>query len=135
MLFPLGMLAVIAAIAVAAWRTRPAWWMLTVGALALFGIVWSVLTIIGVTEAIGVVGISWIGWVYVGLCIITLLSAILVLERRGFHGEEAPALIGDTIFDGDLDDSDDPETWRATDQHTEQQQTKSRTSEPDAPTA
>lgn len=109
MLFPLGMLAVIGAVAVAAWRTRPAWWMLTIGGLVLFGLVWSVLTIIGVTASIGVVAVGWIGWIYLGLCLMTLLASIFVLERRGWNGEEAPALIGDTIFDGDLDDSDDPE--------------------------
>lgn len=109
MLFPLGMLAVLVAVAVAAWRTRPTWWMVTIGVLVLFGLVWSILTMTGATAALGPVVISWIGWPYLAVCLMTMLASVFVLERRGWSGEEAPALIGDTVFDGDLDDSDDPE--------------------------
>lgn len=108
MLFPLGLLAIVAAIVVAAWRTRPRWWMVLIGVLIVVGMLWSILGITGVTATLGHTAVSWIGWIYLGLCLSTLLAAVFVLERRGWNGEEAPAYLGDTPFDGDTDDSDDP---------------------------
>jgi hypothetical protein len=106
--FPLGLLAIAAAISIAAWRTRPRWWAIAVGVLIALGLVWSVLGILGVTVTLGGIVVSTIGWIYLGLCIATMLAAVLVLERRGPNGEEAPPIIGDNPFDGDADDADDP---------------------------
>ncbi|MFC7432528.1 MULTISPECIES: hypothetical protein [unclassified Agrococcus] len=106
--FPIGLLAIAVAISIAAWRTRPRWWMWAVGALVAIGLVWSVLSIVGVTVTLGGIVAATIGWVYLGLCLTVMLAAVFVLERRGPNGEEAPPLIGDNPLDGDTDDRDDP---------------------------
>lgn len=110
--FPIGLLAIAVAISIAAWRTRPRWWVWTLGALIAVGLVWSVLSILGVTVTFGGIITATVGWIYLGLCLAVMLAAVFVLERRGPNGEEAPPLIGDNPLDGDADDADDPRPTR-----------------------
>lgn len=110
--FPIGLLALAVALVLAARRTRPRWWVVTIGALVVIGLVWSVLGLLGITVTFGGIVLATIGWVYLGLCIAAMLAALLVLERRGEHGEEAPPLLGDNPLDGDADDADDPTPTR-----------------------
>lgn len=110
--FPIGLLAIAVAISIAAWRTRPRWWVVTIGALIVIGLVWSVLGILGITVTFGGIVIATVGWIYLGLCIVSMLAAVFVLERRGPGGEEAPPLIGDNPLDGDTNDADDPRATR-----------------------
>ena len=110
--FAVGLLAIAAGISIAAWRTRPRWWMWTIAALILVGLVWSILGILGITVTFGGIVVATVGWIYLGLCLATMLAALLVLERRGANGEEAPPIIGDNPFDGDTDDADDPAPTR-----------------------
>ncbi len=105
----LGLAALVMGAVIATRRTRPAWFVVTTSVLVAIGALLAILSYLRVTDPMGLVANSILGWVFVGFSITTMLSAIFVLERRGAHGEELPPLIGDNPFDGDTDDSDDPE--------------------------
>ncbi|GEK79656.1 hypothetical protein [Agrococcus baldri] len=104
----LGLAALVLGAIIATRRTRPTWFVVTTCVLVGVGALLAILSYTRVTDPLGLVANSIIGWVFVGLAIITMFSAVFVLERRGEHGEELPPLIGDNPFDGDADDSDDP---------------------------
>lgn len=104
----LGLAALVIGAIIATRRTRPTWFVVTTSVLVGVGALLALLSYTRVTDPMGLVANSILGWVFVGLSIITMLSSIFVLERRGEHGEELPPLIGDNPFDGDTDDSDDP---------------------------
>jgi|GEM_PF-2674337 len=114
----LGLAALVMGAAIATRRTRPTWFVVLTAALVAVGALFAILSYTRVTDGLGLLPNSIIGWVFVGLSIITMLASIFVLERRGEHGEELPPLIGDNPFDGDTDDSDDPArgTARASEQ-------------------
>ncbi|WP_072312914.1 hypothetical protein [Agrococcus sp. Marseille-P2731] len=116
MLSLLGLAALVLGAIIATRRTRPTWFVVTTCVLVVLGGLLAILSYTRVTDPLGVMPNSVIGWVYVGLSIITMFSAIFVLERRGARGEELPPLIGDNPFDGDTDDSDDPARGTAPDQ-------------------
>lgn len=104
----LGLAALVLGAIIATRRTRPTWFVVLTCVLVAIGGLLAILSYTRVTDPMGLLANSILGWVFVGLSIITMLSAVFVLERRGEHGEELPPLIGDNPFDGDLDDSDDP---------------------------
>lgn len=104
----LGLAALVLGAVIATRRTRPPWFVITTCVLIAVGALLAILSYTRVTDSMGLVANNIVGWVFVGLSIITMFSAIFVLERRGEHGEELPPLIGDNPFDGDTDDSDDP---------------------------
>lgn len=104
----LGLAALVMGAVIATRRTRPTWFVVTTTVLVALGALLAILSYLRVTDSLGLLTNSIIGWVFVGLSIITMLASIFVLERRGAHGEELPPLIGDNPFDGDTDDSDDP---------------------------
>ncbi|MFA4842068.1 MAG: hypothetical protein WC580_10220 [Agrococcus sp.] len=104
----LGLAALVMGAAIATRRTRPTWFVVLTGVLVGLGALLAILSYTRVTDSLGLLPNSIIGWTFVGLSIITMLSSIFVLERRGEHGEELPPLIGDNPFDGDTEDSDDP---------------------------
>ncbi|SFR99770.1 hypothetical protein SAMN04487783_0385 [Agrococcus baldri] len=104
----LGLAALVLGALIATRRTRPTWFVVLTCVLVAIGALLAILSYTRVTDPMGLLANSILGWVFVGLSIITMLSAVFVLERRGEHGEELPPLIGDNPFDGDIDDSDDP---------------------------
>ncbi|WP_347754278.1 hypothetical protein [Agrococcus sp. ProA11] len=104
----LGLAALVIGAIIATRRTRPTWFVVTTSVLVGVGALLAVLSYMRVTDPLGLVANSVLGWVFVGVAIMTMLSSIFVLERRGEFGEELPPLIGDNPFDGDTDDSDDP---------------------------
>ncbi len=104
----LGLAALVMGAVIATRRTRPTWFVVLTSVLVAVGALLAILSYTRVTDGLGLVPNSVIGWIFVGLSIMTMLSSIFVLERRGAHGEELPPLIGDNPFDGDADDSDDP---------------------------
>ena len=104
----LGLAALVMGAVIATRRTRPTWFVVMTSVLVGLGALLAILSYTRVTDSLGLLTNSIIGWIFVGLSIITMLSSIFVLERRGEHGEELPPLIGDNPFDGDADDSDDP---------------------------
>ncbi|WP_405217024.1 hypothetical protein [Agrococcus sp. Ld7] len=104
----LGLAALVIGAIIATRRTRPTWFVVTTSVLVGIGALLAILSYTRVTDPMGVLPNSVLGWVFVGASIITMLSAVFVLERRGEHGEELPPLIGDNPFDGDTDDTDDP---------------------------
>lgn len=104
----LGLSALVLGAVIATRRTRPGWFVVVTCVLVGVGGLLAILSYTRVTDPMGLVANSILGWVFVGLSIITMLSAVFVLERRGAHGEELPPLIGDNPLDGDTDDSDDP---------------------------
>jgi hypothetical protein len=104
----LGLAALVMGAVIATRRTRPTWFVVLTSVLVGLGALLAILSYTRVTDSLGLVANNVIGWTFVGLSIITMLSAIFVLERRGEHGEELPPLIGDNPFDGDTDDTDDP---------------------------
>ncbi|WAC66484.1 hypothetical protein OVA14_01450 [Agrococcus sp. SL85] len=106
--FLLGLTALVLGAVIATRRTRPGWFVITTSVLVGLGALFAVLGFARVTDGLGIVALNAIGWTFVGLSLITMLSAVFVLERRGPAGEELPPLIGDNPFDGDADDSDDP---------------------------
>ncbi|MCH1883881.1 hypothetical protein [Agrococcus sp. ARC_14] len=109
----LGLAALVLGAIIATRRTRPTWFVVTTCVLVAVGALLAILSYTRVTDPMGLIANSILGWAFVGLAIITMFSAIFVLERRGEHGEELPPLIGDNPFDGDTDDSDDPVAARA----------------------
>lgn len=111
----LGLAALVMGAIIATRRTRPTWFVVTTSVLVGVGALLAVLSYTRVTDPMGVVANSVLGWVFVGASIITMLGSIFVLERRGEFGEELPPLIGDNPFDGDTDDSDDPAPGTAPD--------------------
>lgn len=111
----LGLAALVIGAIIATRRTRPTWFVVTTSVLVGIGALLAILSYTRVTDPMGVVPNSVLGWVFVGASIITMLSSIFVLERRGEFGEELPPLIGDNPFDGDTDDSDDPAPGTAPD--------------------
>lgn len=104
----LGLAALVLGALIATRRTRPTWFVVLTCVLVAIGALLAILSYTRVTDPMGLLANSILGWVFVGLSIITMLSAVFVLERRGERGEELPPLIGDNPFDGDTDDSDDP---------------------------
>jgi hypothetical protein len=104
----LGLAALVMGAVIATRRTRPTWFVVLTCVLVGVGALLAILSYTRVTDPLGLVVNSVAGWIFVGLSIITMLSAIFVLERRGEFGEERPPLIGDNPLDGDTDDSDDP---------------------------
>jgi hypothetical protein len=104
----LGLAALVMGAVIATRRTRPTWFVVLTSVLVGLGALLAILSYTRVTDSLGLVTNNVIGWTFVGLSIITMLSAIFVLERRGEQGEELPPLIGDNPFDGDTDDADDP---------------------------
>ena len=104
----LGLAALVMGAVIATRRTRPTWFVVLTSVLVGLGALLAILSYTRVTDSLGLLPNSIIGWTFVGLSIITMLSSIFVLERRGEHGEELPPLIGDNPFDGDTDDADDP---------------------------
>lgn len=107
--FFVGLVFLLTGLVIATRRARARWWVVATIVLAGTGALWSTLNLLGITDGLGRVGINIIGWTYVALCAMTMLAAILVLERRGPRGEQSSAIIGETPFDGDPDDSDDAE--------------------------
>lgn len=103
----LGLAALVMGAVIATRRTRPRWFVVLTSVLVAVGALLAILSYTRVTDSLGLTANNVIGWTFVGLSIITMLSSIFVLERRGEHGEELPPLIGDNPFDGDTDDSDD----------------------------
>ncbi|QUW19784.1 hypothetical protein [Agrococcus sp. Marseille-Q4369] len=103
----LGLAALLIGVVIATRRTRPTWFVVLTAVLIGIGALLAVLSYARVTDSLGLVANNVLGWTYVGLSIITMLSAVFVLERRGEFGEELPPLIGDNPLDGDTDDSDD----------------------------
>lgn len=104
----LGLAALVMGAVIATRRTRPTWFVVLTSVLVGLGALLAILSYTRATDSLGLMANSVIGWIFVGLSLITMLSAIFVLERRGEHGEELPPLIGDNPFDGDTDDADDP---------------------------
>ncbi|SDS36422.1 hypothetical protein [Agrococcus carbonis] len=104
----LGLAALVMGAVIATRRTRPTWFVVLTCVLVGVGALLAILSYTRVTDPLGLIVNSVAGWIFVGLSIITMLSAIFVLERRGEFGEERPPLIGDNPLDGDTDDSDDP---------------------------
>ncbi len=104
----LGLAALVMGVVIATRRTRPMWFVVLTSVLVGVGALLAILSYTRVTDSLGLLANSILGWTFVGLSIITMLSSIFVLERRGARGEELPPLIGDNPFDGDTDDSDDP---------------------------
>ncbi|WP_306232018.1 hypothetical protein [Agrococcus beijingensis] len=109
----LGLAALLIGVVIATRRTRPMWFVVLTGVLVGVGALLAILSYTRVTDGLGLVANNVLGWVFVGLSLITMLSAVFVLERRGERGEELPPLIGDNPFDGDTDDSDDPARGQA----------------------
>lgn len=105
--FFVGLVFLLIGLVVATRRVRARWWTIATLVLAFGGALWSTLNLLGATDGLGALGINIIGWGYVALCAMTMLAAVLVLERRGPRGEQQSAIIGETPFDGDADDSDD----------------------------
>ncbi|MCR8672089.1 hypothetical protein, partial [Agrococcus sp. HG114] len=103
----LGLAALLIGVVIATRRTRPTWFVVLTAVLIGVGALLAVLSYTRVTDSLGLVGNNVLGWTYVGLSLITMLSAVFVLERRGEFGEERAPLIGDNPLDGDTDDSDD----------------------------
>ncbi|MGM1028378.1 MAG: hypothetical protein ACQEWM_00755 [Actinomycetota bacterium] len=104
----LGLAALVMGAVIATRRTRPTWFVVLTSVLVGVGALLAILSYTRVTDPLGFLANSIIGWVFVALAIMTMLASIFVLERRGEHGEELPPLIGDNPFDGDTDDADDP---------------------------
>lgn len=111
----LGLAALVIGAIIATRRTRPTWFVVTTSVLVGIGALLAILSYTRVTDPMGLVANNVLGWVFVGASIITMLSSVFVLERRGEFGEELPPLIGDNPFDGDTDDSDDPAPGTAPD--------------------
>lgn len=104
----LGLAALVMGAVIATRRTRPTWFVVTTSVLVGIGALLAILSYTRVTDSLGLVANSILGWVFVGFALITMFASIFVLERRGPRGEELPPLIGDNPLDGDTDDSDDP---------------------------
>lgn len=104
----LGLAALVMGAVIATRRTRPTWFVVLTSVLVGLGALLAILSYTRATDSLGLTANSVIGWIFVGLSLITMLSAIFVLERRGERGEDLPPLIGDNPFDGDTDDADDP---------------------------
>ena len=104
----LGLAALVIGAVIATRRTRPTWFVVLTSVLVGVGALLAILSYTRVTDPLGLTANSVLGWTYVGLSLITMLSSIFVLERRGEFGEERPPLIGDNPLDGDTNDRDDP---------------------------
>jgi hypothetical protein len=104
----LGLAALVIGAVIATRRTRPTWFVVLTAVLVGVGALLAILNYTRVTDSLGIVANNVLGWSFVGLSLITMLSAVFVLERRGERGEELPPLIGDNPFDGDTVDHDDP---------------------------
>lgn len=105
--FFVGLVFLLIGLVVATRRVRARWWTIATLVLAFGGALWSTLNLLGATDGLGELGINIVGWGYVALCAMTMLAAMLVLERRGPRGVQQSAIIGETPFDGDPNDSDD----------------------------
>ena len=103
----LGLAALVVGAVIATRRTRPTWFVVLTSALVGVGALLAILSYTRVTDPLGLAANNILGWTFLGLSLITMLSSIFVLERRGEFGEERPPLIGDNPLDGDTDDSDD----------------------------
>lgn len=106
--FLLGLAALVIGAVIATRRTRPTWFVVLTSVLAGIGALFAILSFTRISDGLGLISLNIIGWLFVGLSIMTMLSAVFVLERRGPRGEERPALIGENPLDGDSDDTDDP---------------------------